>query len=249
MWHSSVVQAGLWGWLAASSLLVGAIIGFWVNLPKKVLASVMAYGSGVLIAALCFEQIPQAQRLGGVWPTLGGLLAGGVAFVLANSGLDLLERQHRRKAAGLAKSGSMLGLLIAAGAFLDGIPESLGLGLGLLDGGKVSLVMFTAIALANLPEGLASAAGLRAEGHAAGYVLGLWGCIVLLSGLAAMAGPGLFAGLAPGYVAFALGFSAGAVLCMLVDTLMPEAFAQTHALTGLITLAGFGTAFALGHLA
>ena len=108
--------------------------------------------------------------------------------------------------------------------------------------------MLVAIFLANLPEGLASAAGLKGEGRSAGYVFTLWGVIVLLSGIAAMVGPALMAQVSPLWLSFALGFSAGAVLCMLVDTLIPEAFAETHALTGLITLSGFMTAFALSHL-
>ncbi|MDH4608005.1 hypothetical protein [Pseudomonas sp. BN102] len=237
------LQAGLWGWLAASSLLIGAAVGFLVKLPQKVVASIMAYGSGVLVAALCFGQIPEAERIGGLWPTMAGLLAGGAIFVLASQYIDRLEQHHR------SKSGSgMVALMIAVGAFLDGIPESLGLGLGLLDGGEVSLLMLVAIFLANLPEGLASAAGLREEKRSGALVFGLWGVIALLSGLAAMAGPGLFAELPPHWLAFALGFSAGAVLCMLVDTLIPEAFESTHAWTGLITLAGFMTAFALDHI-
>lgn len=51
---STTLLAGFWGWLAASSLLLGAAIGYWVTLPPKMTASIMAYGSGVLIAALCF---------------------------------------------------------------------------------------------------------------------------------------------------------------------------------------------------
>lgn len=240
-----VVQAGLWGWLAASTLLLGALVGFYWQLPRKVLATVMAYGSGVLIAALCFEQIPLAQRLGGIWPTLAGLLVGGGVFVLADEYLDYQERQQRSQLPGKAP---MVGLLIAAGAFLDGIPESLSLGLSLLGGGQLSWVMLIAIALSNIPEGLASAAGLKAEGRSGAYVCLLWAAIVLCSGLAAALGPLLLADVAPRWLSFALGFSAGAVLCMLVDTLLPEAFAETHALTGLITLLGFMTALALSNL-
>jgi ZIP family zinc transporter len=241
----TVLQAGLWAWLAASTLLLGALIGFYWSLPRKVVATVMAYGSGVLIAALCFEQIPEARRLGGIWPTLAGLLLGGVVFVAANEWLEYQERKHRGASSGKAP---VVGLLIAAGAFLDGIPESLGLGLSLLGGGNVSLVMMIAILLSNMPEGLASAAGLKAEGRSAAYVFGVWGVIVLLSGLAAMLGPLLMADVSPMWLSLALGFSAGAVLCMLVDTLIPEAFAQTQAYTGLITLGGFMTAFALSNL-
>lgn len=236
MTWNTTLQAGLWGWLAASSLLLGAAIGLLVRLPRKAVASIMAYGSGVLIAAICFEQLPDALRMGGHLATLGGMFCGGLVFVLASRWLEHLQSGGR---------GAMLGLLIAAGAFLDGIPESLGLGLGLLDGGSVSLVMLVAIFLSNLPEGLASAASLRGEGRSRAWVFCLWGVIVLLSGLAAMAGPGLFAGLPDVWLAFVLGFSAGAVLCMLVDSMIPEAFAETHALTGLITLSGFMTALAL----
>jgi len=230
------LQAGLWGWLAASSLLLGAAIGVFVRPPRKAVASIMAYGSGVLIAAICFEQLPDALRLGGHLATLSGMFFGGLMFVLASRWLERLQSGGQ---------GALVGLLIAAGAFLDGIPESLGLGLGLLDGSSVSLVMLVAIFLSNLPEGLASAAGLRDEGRSRAWVFGLWGVIVLLSGLAAMAGPGLFSGLPDTWLAFVLGFSAGAVLCMLVDGMIPEAFAETHALTGLITLSGFMTALAL----
>jgi len=245
MVESLILWAGLWGWLAASSLLLGAWVGFRVRLSRRVTGSVMAFGSGVLIAALCFEQLPQAERLGGVWPTLAGLLAGGLVFVLADEGLDRMERHHRARRGG---RGSVVGLLIAAGALLDGIPESLALGLGLLDDGQVSLVLLVAVLLANLPEGLASAVSLRAEGRSGLQVFALWGSIVGLSGLAAMIAPAFLASLSPAWLAFALGFSAGAVLCMLVDTLIPEAFKATHALTGLITLAGFMLAFALEHL-
>ena len=233
---SMTLQAGLWGWLAASSLLLGAAIGLLGKLSHKAVASIMAYGSGVLIAAICFEQLPDALRLGGHLATLSGMFCGGLVFVLASRRLERLQGGGQ---------GALVGLLIAAGAFLDGIPESLGLGLGLLDGGSVSLVMLVAIFLSNLPEGLASAASLRDEGRSRVWVFGLWGVIVLLSGLAAMAGPGLFGGLPDTWLAFVLGFSAGAVLCMLVDSMIPEAFAETHALTGLITLSGFMTALAL----
>lgn len=243
--ESLILQAGLWGWLAASSLLFGAWLGFGARLSERLVAAAMAFGSGVLIAALCFEQLPEAERLGGLWPTLAGLLAGGVAFVLANERLDRLEARHRARGVG---RGALVGLLIAAGAFLDGIPESLALGFGLLGDGRPSLVLVVAVLLANLPEGLASAASLRAEGYGRRQVFALWGTIVGLSGLAAMLGPALLVDLSPGWLAFALGFSAGAVLCMLVDTLIPEAFKATHALTGLITLAGFMLAFALEHL-
>ena len=111
-----LAQAGLWGIVAASSLLLGALLGVLLRLPQRVVAALMAYGSGVLIAALCFEQIPEALRLGGLAPTLWGLLAGGLCFVAANEWLERQERHQRGREAG--GQTHMAGLLIAAGAFL-----------------------------------------------------------------------------------------------------------------------------------
>lgn len=244
MQASLIAQAAGWGLLSASGLLLGAAIGYWIKLPKVVIASLMAYGSGVLIAALCFSQIPEAHHLGGSWITLGGLFAGGGIFLLASKAVERLEKRHR--AAGIA-AGSTVALLIALGAVLDGVPESLSLGLGLLDGSGISVALFVAIFLSNLPEGLASAVDMREEGRSARYVFALWGGIVVFCMLSAMAGPALFADVSAPTLAFLLAFSAGAVMCMLVDTMIPDAFATTHAWTGMITLLGFMTAFALHH--
>ena len=139
-------------------------------------------------------------------------------------------------------------LAIAVGALLDGIPESVAIGATLLEGSGVSLVTVAAVFLSNVPEGLSSAAGMRKAGRGAGYVFGVWGGIAVASGLAALVGYLALDGVSPSIIAVITAVAAGAILAMLADTMIPEAFEKAHALTGLITAVGFLTALAV-HLA
>ncbi|MER7370985.1 hypothetical protein [Nonomuraea wenchangensis] len=138
---------------------------------------------------------------------------------------------------------------MAVGALLDGVPESVVLGLSLLGGGDVGLAVVAAVFISNVPEGLSSAAGMKRAGRGAGYVFGIWGGIALASGLAAMLGNLGLESASPAAVAVIMGVAAGAILAMVADTMIPEAFEDAHLLTGLITTAGFLTAFAVERLA
>jgi ZIP family zinc transporter len=134
---------------------------------------------------------------------------------------------------------------LALGALLDGIPESIVIGVSLLEGGAIGLVAVIAVFLSNIPEGLSSAAGMKAEGKRASGVFALWSGIALISGISAGLGYVLFAGVQPGVVAFVQAVAAGAILAMIVDTMVPEAFEGTHDFAGLISVAGFLAAFGL----
>jgi zinc transporter, ZIP family len=144
-------------------------------------------------------------------------------------------------------SGS--GLAIAVGALLDGIPESIAIGITMIRGGNVSLVAVVAIFLSNIPEGLSSAAGMKQAGRGASYVFGVWGAIAVISGIASLAGYTLFSGFAAAVIAGTEAVAAGAILAMIADTMIPEAFAIAHDFAGLITVAGFLAAFALSKAA
>jgi ZIP family zinc transporter len=137
------------------------------------------------------------------------------------------------------------GMAIAIGALLDGVPESTVIGLGLLQGGAVGTVMVAAVFLSNVPEGLSSAIGMKRAGRGAGYVFGIWAAIALASAAAAALGFVIFDAASPHAVALTTAFAAGAVLAMLVDTMIPEAYAVAHVAAGLITVAGFLVGFAL----
>lgn len=244
------LPAGLWGLLAGSALLIGAAIGYYIQVPQRTVAWIMAFGSGVLVSALSFELMDEAFAQGGFDSTSIGFLGGGVMFTLADRLLARQGAKHRKRSGEQPSEdeheGS--GLAIAAGALLDGIPESIVIGLSLLQGGAVSWVTVTAVFLSNIPEGLSSAAGMRQAERSKAYIFGVWGCIAVASGLAAVLGFTLFEGFSPEIIAATTAVAAGAILAMLVDTMIPEAFAEAHDLAGLITVLGFLVSFALSKL-
>jgi zinc transporter, ZIP family len=131
---------------------------------------------------------------------------------------------------------------------LDGIPESIVIGTSLLAGKGVSLVAVAAVFLSNVPEGLSSAAGMLKAGRSASYVFGVWRGIALASAFAAIIGYALFEGVSPTYVAAVMAVAAGAILAMIADTMIAEAFETAHEYAGLVTVAGFLAAFALSKL-
>jgi zinc transporter, ZIP family len=247
-----VIQAGLWGLLSGSALVVGGLIGTFAQLPQRVIAGVMAFGAGVLISALSFDLMDEAYQQGGIASTALGFLAGAVVYTAANVLVSRRCAKHRKRS-GFAEDARQSseegsGLAIALGALLDGIPESIVIGVSLLEGAGVSLVTVAAVFLSNLPEGLSSAAGMRRAGRSNAYIFGIWGGIALASGVAALIGYLAFAEAGPATIAFVTAVAAGAILAMLADTMVPEAFETAHEYAGLITVAGFLAAFTLSRV-
>lgn len=244
-------QAGIWGGVAGAALLIGAGIAWFVKVPQRLIAAVMAFGSGVLISALSFELMDEAYRKGGFDSTAIGFLGGAIVYTLANWVLARHGAKHRKRSGGKQpseKEDSGSGAAIAVGALLDGIPESIVIGLSMLKGGVVSFVAVIAIFLSNIPEGLSSAAGMKKAGRSPVYIFGIWGGIAVVSGLAALIGYTVFKGFSADVVAATTAIAAGAILSMLVDTMIPEAFEEAHDFAGLITVAGFLSAFILSKM-
>jgi ZIP family zinc transporter len=247
------VQAGLWGLLGGSALLLGAAVAYFVSLPQRLIAAVLAAGSGVLISAVAFDLMDEAYAKGGFDSTSIGFLGGAAVYTVANIFISRRGAKHRKRSGSNpdqsqqeAAEGS--GLSIAVGALLDGIPESVVIGVSLLSGAGVSLVTVAAVFLSNVPEGLSSAAGMRKAGRSAAYIFGVWGAIALLSGAAALFGNVVLAGASPELIAATTAVAAGAILAMLADTMIPEAFETAHEYAGLITVVGFLCAFVLSKL-
>lgn len=242
------LQAGGWGLVAGSALLIGAAVGYLARIPQKAVASVMAFGAGVLLSAVSFELITEAYEHGGLLPTAVGAVAGSVLYTVCNVLLARRGARHRKRSGGQLASDAQqggAGTALAVGALLDGVPESVVIGASLLGGGTVSAVTVAAVFISNVPEGLSSASGMRRAGRSRRYVFGLWGGIAVVSGLAAVAGYTLLGGVAPAVLATITALAAGAILTMVADTMIPEAFENAHLAIGLITLLGFLTAYAL----
>lgn len=245
------VLSGFWGFVAGSALLLGAGLGYYVRVKQKVIAWVMAFGGGVLISAVAFDLMDEAFKRGGFDSTAIGFLAGAAVYTIANYILSRFGAKHRKRSGKQQPSeadqgGS--GMAIAIGALLDGIPESMVIGVGLIHGGAVSWVMVAAIFLSNVPEGMSSSAGMKRAGRSPSYVFGLWSAILLVSAVSAIAGNVLFVHVSPEVIAATTAVAAGAILCMLADTMIPEAFAEAHNFAGLITVIGFLTAFIITKL-
>ncbi|MFJ4621712.1 ZIP family metal transporter [Streptomyces sp. NPDC088812] len=251
---SEVVQAGLWGLLAGSALLVGAGIGYGLRVPQKVIATVMAFGAGVLLSAVSFELVGEAYDEAGLAPAAIGTLAGAIAYTLGNVWLARRGARHRKRSGNRSarsqpseseQGGS--GTALALGALLDGVPESAVIGVSLLDGGTVSLVTVAAVFISNVPEGLSSSAGMKRAGRGKAYVFGVWAAIAAAGTVSAVLGYTVIGAFSPAVIAAVTAVAAGAILAMIADTMIPEAFDDAHLAIGLITVCGFLVSFALSH--
>jgi ZIP family zinc transporter len=242
------MQALAWGTIAGGALVLGSGIAWRWSVPPKIVGTIMAFGAGVLISALAFELVDEAVEGGGLLPTVIGFLAGALIFVGSNVLLSRVGAKHRKRSGQQQPSekedpGS--GTAIAIGALIDGIPESVVLGLGLITAGTVSPAMLAAVFISNLPEGLSSTAGMKKAGRGPKYVFGIWIGIAILCGVASLLGYAALENAPAELVAFITAIAAGGILAMLADTMIPEAFEEHHNLTGFTAAVGFLTAFTI----
>jgi zinc transporter, ZIP family len=235
-----------WGFVAASTLIAGGAFALRYRVGKRALGMIMAFGSGVLISAVAFELVEEAyNKAGGKGAVALGLCAGSLTFFAGDTLIDRMGGADRKHSGGRQAEGSALAIVL--GIVLDGIPESIVLGLTVVSGG-VSAAFLVAVALSNVPEAIAASTGLAQARWTNRRILGLWTLVALVSGLAALLGFTVFDSASPETFAFVLSFAGGAILTMLADTMMPEAFEHGGKLVGVVTTLGFGLAFAISAL-
>ena len=235
-----MLSAFVFGLVASSALVIGAVVGAHWTPPRRLLASTLAFASGALITALAFDLFQESFERGGAWISSVGLLLGAAAFVVADEALDLYIRG--------ARSGVPAFALLAA-VTLDGIPENMALGVSLLEtstGGTLTLLV--AIFLSNLPESLGGAVGMRQQGRSTRFAIGVWSVTALILAVAVVLGNVALSGAGEGALAVLLSFAGGAVLASLADTLMPDAYREGGKWVAFATAAGFLVSFLIAEV-
>jgi len=235
-----------WGLLSASSLVIGALVALRFRIPLRVIGLIMGFGAGVLISAVAFDLVEEAAgKSTGHGALVAGLFSGCLVFFGGDRLIDHLGGGDRKDPTGGEEEGGGSQLSIVLGTVLDGIPESMVIGLTIFEGGAVGAAYLAAVFISNLPESISSTSGLVTSGWVKSRILWMWIGITLVSALASLAGYGLFQDSSPGVVAFVLTFAAGAILTMLANTMMPEAFEHGGKWVGIMVTLGFAVAFTI----
>ena len=198
----------------------------------------MAFGAGTLISAvsyeLIFEALKLAERTG--FPAFG-LFAGALTFYFSDKLIGKLGAKGRTDVDTSHSSSLVIPMLL--GIILDGIPESIVIGLGIFEGGVVSLAMLVAVFISNLPEAIAGTVGMKAGGWKNSKIISLWVFIVVVCALASVAGFSLFSGTSEKWLAFIQAFAGGAILMVLANSMIPESYEHGGKLAGLFMVLGF----------
>jgi ZIP family zinc transporter len=234
-----------WGMLASATLFIGQALARPLARSPRVTGLIMGFGAGTLLSAIAYELVPESNIANGTTDAIKiaiWLLVGALAYYAGDRLLDWRGGSVRGQIRPSAESGS--GTAMFLGALLDGMPEAFIIGLGLAVGGSISWAFLAAVALSNIPQGVAGTTGLKAAGIRDGRIFAMWASLTLASGLAAGLGYWV-ADKAPHAGLAANAFAAGALLMMLADSMIPEAYEHGGRTVGLLTVLGFLCAAAL----
>lgn len=237
----------IYSFLAGFSLILGVIIGTVFKIRQKVIAAIMAFGSGVLICALTFGLMEEAFKHGGFAIAIGFLI-GGIVFIGGDFLVHRYGGRNHKKKKHFKTVRDTNGKAIILGAALDGIPESIALGLSLLEKNGIGLLMLAAIFLSNLPESISSIDDLRKEGISTKQIYFTWSIVAISSIGAAILSFFFLKNISLNLRGIIEAFASGAILAMLADSMMPEAYEEGGYLIGFLTMLGFLTAFILSKL-
>ncbi|OBB57799.1 hypothetical protein A5757_18340 [Mycobacterium sp. 852013-51886_SCH5428379] len=231
-----MTTALLWGAVAASSLVIGALAGAARAWNQRLIGLVLGFGAGALVSSISFELAEEGFKVSGAVPVALGLALGAVTFYVADRTVDRF---------GGADPNASSGKPLLIGALLDGIPEQAVLGIGIATGGAVSPALLLAIFVSNLPEAVGSASDMRAAGHPRRRILAGWAVIAALCAAATVGGFALQEVAGNALQGGIDGFAAGALLVMLVGSMIPEATEKAREPAGLAAVLGFALAAGL----
>lgn len=233
-----MVESFLWGLLATSSLVFGGFVISWFALSKRALGVIMGFGAGALISAVSYELTYEAVKIGkGTYFPLMGFVIGALTFYFSDMLIEKFGAKDRMQIGASHSTKIVVPMILAI--ILDGIPESIVLGLGLSEGEGVSMAMLVAIFISNLPESIAASTGMKSGGWGMGKIIVIWIGLALFFALMSVAGFAAFNDTSEKWLSFIQAFAGGAILMMLANTMMPESFEHGGKLTGVFTVIGF----------
>jgi ZIP family zinc transporter len=241
-----MLEAATWGLIAASSLVIGSILTFWLKPSRKLIGLIMGFGAGALISAIAYDLVEDAAASGRTLVLTAGLALGAITFFIGDWWVDRAGGAHRKRSSGEQAQGNSFGIFI--GTLLDGIPESFILGASLVTGGGVSVAFLSAVFISNLPEAMGATTGMSKAGWPQRRIISIWLAVAGVSAAAAAIGYAFTVAMSLDGV-LAQAFAAGALLTMLSDSMLPEAHENGGNAVGLMTVLGFTVAFALSQLA
>ena len=274
------IIAALWGAIGSVALLLGSFFGYKYNIPKKVMAMLTAFSSGILISAVCFELLFEAYSYGDIYHTTIGFLVGAIAFTLIDALIHRysLEKYKKDYESEISKKidselrynkntddindyniikhrysqyfnkYQVQSLTTLAGALLDGVPEAVAIGLTFFIGGPISIALLFAVLIANTFEGATASLNMRLGGWSGKDILGIWILVIILTAVSATLSYIIFSNTDKHIISIALGVAGGALLAMIADTMLPEAYDEMQEWTGLVMALGFLLSFILSHL-
>ena len=256
-----MLEAAFWAAVGQSALIVGALLAWRITklTEPRWLGLVMAFGSGALISAVTTDLVAPAYRSAGRAPAGIGLFGGAIGYYLVTRWLDRRsEREDPEQpedeiaAAGVDEvpvgADEVAARNLTVGMVLDGIPESVAIGLTLLGGAGVSAALVGAVFLSNLPEAIGVAAALLAGGRSLGNVVLRFACIVGVGALAGAIGYGLLDASEADAIAVIQTIAAGAMVVVVVNEMVPLAVRGAGRRAGLAAAAGFAVAAFLSTL-
>ena len=242
MWH-----AAMWGGISGAAVLLGALAAIFLPIQKKVIGFIMAFGTGVLIGASTYELLEDSVESGGLYATASGFLAGAVVFSILDIIISKKGAKDRKRSSGNTE-GNSSGLAIFIGTVMDAIPESIIIGASLIGQQTVSMLLVIAIFISNIPEGLSSTAGLLKSNYSKKRIFALWFAVLIISAVCSFSGYTLLDNASEELMAGIAAFAAGGIIAMVGSTMMPEAFEEGGAITGLIAALGLLTSLILDYI-
>jgi len=240
-----MINAFFWGFIATFSLFCGGLIGILFKIGKRTLGLIMAFGAGVLFSAVAYELVFKSIKASaGSGASLLGILSGAITFFSVDLLIRKMGASGRKNIAGVHQGNMALPIVLAP--ILDGIPETLVIGMSFLAGGEGGIGMFVAVFVSNLPEAIAGTSGMVAGAWKKGRILLLWLLIAVVCAFSSLTGYALLETASPEVISFIQTFAGGAILVMLSNTMMPEAYEHGRKLAGIFTVLGFTVAVSIG---